>query len=569
MKRQTRWARYTAAAVSPLPDAPPPLTEASFGPGRLRSDNAGSGHPRRPPSGAHRAAEAAARLFGTSGTPLPLTELRLVPAAAAAWFAAAATIRMPAAAAFLTAGAGTVLLLVLGAVVLLRHSGAERRAAAACVAPLAVVVLVAAVAGTSLLHRTSGPVHDAIAGQTVISGEFRAAGDARPGTPDRFSGEIRYLVSARLESFTLGGKRSTAEAPVLVIGGNAYADIRLGDRFSTSGTLTATQAGDPAAAVLRAGQSPAVIPAEGLYGTASDLRENFTELSKELGPSDASGLLPGMVLGDRAALADDLAAAMKDTGLTHLTAVSGANCSYLLAFVFLAARLLRLPRFWAAAAGLTVLAAFVLVVRPDPSVLRAAVMGSIGTAAVLTGRGKVPAALLCLCTTVLLAIDPWLSGSYAFILSVCATAGLIVLGPRFAASLERVLPPAAGSAHGRAAGSAGCLRTGSHPAAAQCAALFGACQYRSCAGGPDGHHRRHGRCHPGVRPPGPGLPAAVDSRGGRRLGGSGSALLCRRPWCPAAVAARRRGCCPDDGCQRGPGRRHPVARQEPAGGCIR
>lgn len=349
-------------------------------------------------------------------------------------------IRIPAAAAFLAAGTGTVLLLVLGAVVLLRHSGAERRAAAACVAPLAVVVLVAAAAGTSLLHRTSGPVHDAIAGQSVISGEFRATGDARAGAPDRFSGEIRYLVSARLESFSLGGLRSTAEAPVLVIGGHAYADLRLGDRFSTSGTLSATQAGDPAAAVLRAGRSPAVIPAEGVYGTASDLRENFTERSKELGQSDASGLLPGMVLGDRAALAEDLAAAMKDTGLTHLTAVSGANCSYLLAFVFLAARLLRLPRFWAAAAGLTVLAAFVLVVRPDPSVLRAAVMGSIGTAAVLTGRGKVPTALLCLCTTVLLAIDPWLSGSYAFILSVCATAGLIVLGPRFAASLERVLP---------------------------------------------------------------------------------------------------------------------------------
>ncbi|UPO78357.1 ComEC/Rec2 family competence protein [Arthrobacter sp. Helios] len=371
---------------------------------------------------------------------MPLNELRLVPVAAAAWFAAAATIRMPAAAAFLTAGAGTVLVLVLGAVVLLRHSGAARRVAAACVAPLAVVVLVAAAAGTSLLHRTSGPVHDAIVGQTVISGEFRAAGDARDGAPDRFSGEPRYLVSARLESFTLGGKRSTAEAPVLVIGGNAYADIRLGDRFSTSGALSATQAGDPAAAVLRAGRSPSVIPAEGLYGTASDLRENFTELSKELGQSDASGLLPGMVLGDRAALSEDLAAAMKDTGLTHLTAVSGANCSYLLAFVFLAARLLRFPRFLAAVAGLTVLAAFVLVVRPDPSVLRAAVMGSIGTAAVLTGRGKVPAALLCLCTTVLLAIDPWLSGSYAFILSVCATAGLIVLGPRFAASLERLLP---------------------------------------------------------------------------------------------------------------------------------
>ncbi|MBD8043607.1 ComEC/Rec2 family competence protein [Arthrobacter sp. Sa2BUA2] len=363
-----------------------------------------------------------------------------MPVAAAAWATAAAAIRLPAPTVFLAAGAGAALLLVLGTAIFFRRSGAVRSVAAACLAPLAVVVLVAAAAGTSLLHRTGGPIDDAIAGQAVISGEFRAAGDARAGTPDRFSGEPRYLVSARLESFTLDGTRSTAQAPVLVIGSNAYAHIRLGDSFTTSGTLSATGAGDPAAAVLRAGRAPAVIRAAGLYGTATALRTNFTEQSKELGRTDASGLLPGMVLGDRAALADDLATAMKDTGLTHLTAVSGANCSYLLAFVVLAARVLRLPRFWAAAAGLMVLAAFVLVVRPDPSVLRAAVMGSIGTAAVLTGRGKVPASLLCLCITVLLVIDPWLSGSYAFILSVCATSGLIVLGPRFAAALERVLP---------------------------------------------------------------------------------------------------------------------------------
>ncbi len=332
------------------------------------------------------------------------------------------------------------MLLFLLAVIVVRRSGTIRNVAAAVLAPLAVAVLVAAAAGTTLMHRTGGPVQESITGQAVITGEFRALGDARAGTPDRFSGDSRYLVEAQLLSFTHDGMRSSSRTPVLVIGDSAYAGIRLGDSFSTSGPLAATRPGDRMAAVLRTGRAPAHTPAAGLYGMAADLRTNFAERSAGLGRTDAAGLLPGMVLGDRTALPEDLAAAMTDTGLTHLTAVSGANCSYLMAFIFLLARMLRLPRLWAAAAGLAALAAFVLVVRPDPSVLRAAVMGSIGTAAVLTGRGKVPAALLCLCVTVLLAADPWLSGSYAFILSVCATAGLISLGPRFTAALERVLP---------------------------------------------------------------------------------------------------------------------------------
>ncbi|MCC3282755.1 MULTISPECIES: ComEC/Rec2 family competence protein [Arthrobacter] len=386
--------------------------------------------------------------------PPRLIELRLVPVAGTAWVAAAVAIRLPAS--FLlpaVVAAMTLLVVVLAAAAVLhaRHAASatgdeprRRRGARAVLSmllpPVAVAVLVSMSAGTSLIDRTAGPVGEAIDREAVISGEFRALSDARAGTPDRFSGKARYLVEGMLLSFTREGTRSGAAAPVLVIGGDTYAGIRLGDTFTTSGQLQAARPGDRAAALLRAGQGPDVVPASGLYGVASGLRTNFAAHAAGLGETDAAGLLPGMVLGDRASLPEDLAAAMKDTGLTHLTAVSGANCSYLLAFVFLLARMLKLSRFWAAAAGLGALAAFVLIVRPDASVLRAAVMGTIGTAAVLSGRGKMPASLLCLCAAILLVVDPWLSGSYAFILSVCATAGLVVLGPVFSAALERFLP---------------------------------------------------------------------------------------------------------------------------------
>lgn len=305
--------------------------------------------------------------------------------------------------------------------------------------PLAAVALVCAGAAGALAERSNGPMGEAIAAEQSIRGEFRAVSDARAATPDRFSGKPRYLVDAVAESATADGKRFGSSAPILVVGGDGYAGIHWGDRFSSAGALQKLPPGDRNLALLRAAAAPDIRPAGGWYGATAQLRVDFAQAAADRGVS-VDGLVAGMVLGDRSTLDPDLGQAMKATGLTHLTAVSGANCSYLLAFIFLAARAVRVPRAAAVLLALAGLAAFVLLVRPDPSVLRAAVMGGLGTLAVLSGRGRLPVALLLLSITVLLAIDPWLCTSYAFILSVCATLGLVVLGPHLVLVLSRRLP---------------------------------------------------------------------------------------------------------------------------------
>lgn len=465
VSRSSRWSRYTSAAVSgrdTLDSSGPDPARGSDG----RGGPSAAGRPAAKFVNGLRSGTSAwiASFLGTSttnkktdgragrsapgkapattaGTDIrPSTELRLVPVAVCAWAGAAAAIRLPGPVTLVGAAAAGLLLLLFLLVAWRGPRLGHRSGTAAALAPLAVLVLVASSAGSAAASRTAGPAGAAVAEEASITGEFVASGDARAAAADRFSGKPRYLLEAELRSFTRAGERSAAALPVLIIGDESYADIHLGDRLTTAGTLHASEPGDRTAALLRASRAPAIQPAGGLAGLATGLRTGFADRARTLGASDAAGLLPGMVLGDRSAAPPDLTMAMQDTGLTHLTAVSGANCSYLLAFIFLLSRLVRLPRGWAAAAAILALAGFVLVVRPDASVLRAAVMGSIGTAAILSGRGKVPAALLCLCATVLLVVDPWLSGSYAFILSVCATAGLIFLGPQLTAGLARFLP---------------------------------------------------------------------------------------------------------------------------------
>jgi competence protein ComEC len=121
---------------------------------------------------------------------------------------------------------------------------------------------------------------------------------------------------------------------------------------------------------------------------------------------------------------------MKAVGMTHLTAVSGANCSLVLGAVLLACRRFRLPRIPAAAVALTVLGLFVVLVGPDASVLRAALMGAVGVAALAGGRSGRGLSFLCLAVMGLLLLDPGLGGSFGFLLSVLATLGIIVLGRR-------------------------------------------------------------------------------------------------------------------------------------------
>src|SRR5690606_8631628 len=116
-------------------------------------------------------------------------------------------------------------------------------------------------------------------------------------------------------------------------------------------------------------------------------------------------------------------------GLTHLLAVSGANLTIVLGVVLLGLRGVGTSRRLLLLAGVLTVLAFVLVARPEPSVQRAAVMGSVALAGLLVGRAGAGLRALAWAVIVLLVLDPWLAARPGFVLSVSATAGIIVLAP--------------------------------------------------------------------------------------------------------------------------------------------
>lgn len=157
-------------------------------------------------------------------------------------------------------------------------------------------------------------------------------------------------------------------------------------------------------------------------------------------PGDAGQLVPGLVLGNTDGITESLAEAMRVTSLTHLMAVSGSNCAIVVGLAFGVAALLKAPLFARVLVAFVTLAGFVTLVGPEPSVIRSALMAGIGLLALLWGRPAAGVTALCAAIIVALAIDPTMSHSIGFALSVTATLGLLVLGQPIATTLTRWLP---------------------------------------------------------------------------------------------------------------------------------
>ncbi|HEX2052605.1 MAG TPA: ComEC/Rec2 family competence protein [Actinomycetota bacterium] len=144
---------------------------------------------------------------------------------------------------------------------------------------------------------------------------------------------------------------------------------------------------------------------------------------------DQAALLLGLTIGDESRISEQVQDDFEAAGLSHLTAVSGANVAMVVGGLGLLLAAIRLPRKAVVIAGLIAIAFFAVITRWEPSVLRASVMASVGLAAFLFGRTSTPAHAFLLAFLMLLAFDPMVLWSVGFQLSFAATAGILWLRP--------------------------------------------------------------------------------------------------------------------------------------------
>lgn len=247
------------------------------------------------------------------------------------------------------------------------------------------------------------------------------------------------LVSLTVDHVIARGLTTQVHSPVLVIGDQGWLDVRYGERVDAFGHLQAPDGPELAAVLIAAGSPVVTEPAGWVEKGVAQVRDGLAEAAAPLAPAERA-LLPALVDGDVSAMPEQTRADFKATGLTHLLAVSGSNLTLVLGFVLLVAKWLRVRGYALGLVGAVAVVFFVLLARPQPSVLRAAAMGLVALAGLSSGSRARGIRMLCVAVIGLVALDPWLARSLGFILSTLATAGILVLSPGWRDLLSRWMP---------------------------------------------------------------------------------------------------------------------------------
>ncbi|MFE0647915.1 ComEC/Rec2 family competence protein [Streptomyces sp. NPDC059534] len=342
-----------------------------------------------------------------------------------------------------------------------RVSPGWRLRATACAGVLLCAAAGATSAGLHAADLRRGPVPAVAREYGRAQAEVTVTSDPRLTRP-RVRGNAMAPVSVVLDGEVTRVERSDGSvhrtrAPVLLIvpsgeGREEWLRLLPSTRLRVGARLAPPlRPGEPFAAVLkvdRAGPPRIVGPPSALQRAAGDLRAGLRTATEGLGP-DPRALLPGLVVGDTSRIGPELRDAFEAVDLTHLLAVSGSNLSIVLLLLIgrpgrahqverggLAPRLGMSLRVTSLAGGALTLA-FVIVCRPDPSVLRAAACGGVALLAIGTGRRRSLIPALAAAVLLLVLYDPWLARSYGFLLSVLATGSLLTVAPRWSEALRR------------------------------------------------------------------------------------------------------------------------------------
>ena len=345
-----------------------------------------------------------------------MIDLRLAAPAAACWVTTVVTLLVP------TGGSRVVVgLLAVGAAAAGWWSRDPHRRQAAVT--VAAVCGIGAAAGAVALLRIAAvdaaPIADTV-GKPVVAMTV-------DGDPMYWPGQHRFTVAVQVDAVSGRTQRPVAAR---LTASSDVGDLLPGDRLSAR--VRIAEAAAPGRDRLVAADLTAVGDVRRLgvapwwQRAAGVVRLRLREIAARALGGRAGGLLPGLILGDTSGLDQATRDNFRAAGLSHLLAVSGANLVLVVGAVLLCVRGLGARPRTVFVVGVVAVVGFVIVVRPTDSVLRAAVMGGVGLAAVLSSRRSQALPALGAAVIVVVLWWPEMALAPGFALSVAATLGLVL-----------------------------------------------------------------------------------------------------------------------------------------------
>ncbi len=289
-------------------------------------------------------------------------------------------------------------------------------------------------------------------GEVTVCGVVHAEPDMRP---------LYAQVRVRVDQLTAADGRDQAAHGDLLAQVPVYTALQYGDRVCLRGALQPPPVVEgfdyraylarrgvyvlmrwPTVTLVASGQGNPILAA--IYR----LKAHAWRTLLRLLPEPQASLLAGILLGIESGIPRSLQQAFADTGTSHIVAISGFNISIIAGvFASLARRLGRgKGEFWLAAGGV---AFYTILVGASASVVRAALMGCVVLAARAWERRVHGPTSLATAALVMAALDAYVWWDAGFLLSLSATAGLLLFTDPLTQGFLRVLTRLLGPTWGK------------------------------------------------------------------------------------------------------------------------
>ena len=293
------------------------------------------------------------------------------------------------------------------------------------------VLLIAIVLGATIMSIRIAALDSSAINQfrgAITSVELQVTTDPNRVVPKVFGSSFAPITYSFMGQALRVDDRYSMRIPVRVIISNKSVETLLpGQKIRVQAKVLKSKEGR-VAALLIVKQRVKVLTQPSRW--AKGLARIRLGLRSATGGEDAGALIPGMVIGDTSKQSVEFKNQMRRSGLTHLVAVSGANFAIVSAFVLWGMQFVFRKVNYRLIATAIALAAFIALVRPSPSVLRAAAMAAVLLVAFGTRQGRDPLPALGFAIAAVVILDPFQARDAGFALSVLATAGLLLLAPK-------------------------------------------------------------------------------------------------------------------------------------------
>jgi len=157
----------------------------------------------------------------------------------------------------------------------------------------------------------------------------------------------------------------------------------------------------------------------------SSLKRASLQKIYKLWPDPEASLLAGILLGEESGIPDSVERAFRDTGTSHIIAISGFNITIVSGFLAAAFSRLFKP-FWGALGAVLGISVYTILVGADAAVVRAAWMGGLALFARQVGRRQHGINAVAFAALIMAICNPHIPWDISFQLSLAATLGLVL-----------------------------------------------------------------------------------------------------------------------------------------------